>query len=198
MQRKMTAMMIVATLFLVAASGCDESDLVAVRLELAGDLSGKVTTRSLKRPSGAGPLESSTSGVDWKDRVDIQSATGDFASLSGLSVADIKFAGDPGSKLLTVTIPLGSGASWPEAFTISNEDQRKKAAATFDATGSAKKVGATVKIVVTLPGEVVAHGAQPSIAGLKEEVDKKEASIVIPVKKALSENGEITWQITWK
>jgi hypothetical protein len=51
--------------------GCDESDVVAARVELKADLSGKVTTCSLVLPTGAGAVESGseTSGCRVRPHV---------------------------------------------------------------------------------------------------------------------------------
>ena len=182
-----------------ALAGCDESDAVAIRIDLKGDLSGRVTTRSLVRPEAGGAVEQASSGVVWADRVTLVASQGSFGDLSALGIEDIAFAGGQaeGLNFLKVTVPLGEAIKWPDSFTIADIEARKRAAATFDPEGNAKKVGATLKIEIELPSTAVGHGATPAMAGLKEEVDKRIATLVVPVDKARAEQGEIVWHLTW-
>ena len=35
------------------------------------------------------------------------------------------------------------------------------------------------------------------MAGLKEEADKRVATLIIPIDKARASQGEIIWHVTW-
>lgn len=77
-------------------TGCSESDIVSVRIQLNTDLSGTITTSSLQVPSAGGALERRSSGVNWNNRLNVVIAASAFSNLGELRLEDIQLAGCTG------------------------------------------------------------------------------------------------------
>jgi hypothetical protein len=183
------------------AAGCDESDVVSVRIRLKEDLSGTIVTTSLLVPADAGPVERSSNGVTWSDRVNVVGAAGGFENLSALALGDILFACGVlagGACYLQVTLPRGPDARWPKTFVPLADVEQRRLGPIFDPSGRAKGIGSNLKLWIELPAPALAHGLVPSATGARQSVEGNEASLVVPVDTARIGGRPLVWQITWK
>ena len=180
---------------------CDESDAVAVRIQLRPDFSGTLTASSLVRPpeGAAQPLE--TRGVTWKSRIDLRCATGDFARISDLGLSDATLTageGEGGLCFVRLSLPRGPGIHWARELVPLDAAERKTASSAFDPTGQVTEVGATVKFEVTLPSSVIGNGVTPRPRGTKFKGDGNVATLTVPVETALAQGDPIVWHLTWQ
>jgi hypothetical protein len=185
----------------VLCVGCDESDVVAIRVRLQGDFSGEVATSSVRIPEPAAPMEHVTAGIEWDDRLDMVCARGTFANLGDLSVEDITFeVGHAGEKLnyLEVTLPRGPEARWPRTLVQLSEEERVAAAKTLDPTGRLREVGGLVKIEIELDERVVGHGITVRARGAKEKAEGSKATLVVPIESSLEAEEPLVWHLTWR
>lgn len=190
----------ICALLLLCAS-CSESDIVGIRIQLSSDLSGTISISSLQTPREGGPLESSSAGVDWQDRVSLVLASGSFPKLSALRIAEISFQGGTtpeGINYVLVTLPRGPNVRWAKALSSLSPEDRKKAAAIFDPQGKLRAIGSVVKLRIDLPGQVVAHGLSPLPRGCEEAADKDRAELLVPVEVALKSGDAMKWHLTWQ
>ncbi len=184
----------------LSASGCDETDLVSIRIWLKSDHSGTIATSNLLFPADAGPLERASQGAVWQDRVNVACAAGTFDDLSKLRIEDIVFeaGGTPGGfSFVQVTLPRGPGVRWPGALSPGSTADRERVTKVFDPTGKAKNVGSRIKLEIHLPARVAAHGTPPNAPESEEEIDKERASLLLPLDTALKGNDPLVWHLTW-
>jgi hypothetical protein len=183
--------------------GCEESDLVSLRLRLQTDLAGTLTTSSLLVPAEPGALANGTSGVAWGAKLNVVCATGAFQQVDRLRVGEITFtAHGPGDQtgFLRVEIPRGPNLQWHKLLAPA-EPERKAAVEALDADGKASSIGSVVKLVVELPGAVVGHGAGVAggrLRGLQEEVDRQVATLIVPLAEARREGPPVVWHLSWQ
>jgi hypothetical protein len=182
-------------------SACDETDAVAVRVRLKDDLSGSVRTSGLALPAGEGAIQQASEGAEWGSRVQMICATGTFADVTKLKVADIGFnagTGGQGIGFAQVSIPRGPGVRWPGAFVPLSAEERKSVASALDPTGRSEAVGATIKIEVELPSAVVGNGVIGKVRGTKTTTEGPVATLVIPVESMTTEGDPLVWHLTWQ
>jgi hypothetical protein len=183
------------------AAGCGEQDLTSIRLSLNDDGSGRITVVSVEAPDQGFAVEGASSGVSWSRRVSVNASAGEFSDATALEVADIDFhwgVGDEGMGRLKVVVPLGSERRWVRTIAPITENQRTELAETFDPTGAVKTVGASVRIVVELPGNVVSSGAVPARGGTAASHKKNTATLTVPVDFKAPHREAIVWHITWQ
>jgi hypothetical protein len=182
-------------------NGCDETDLVAVRLWVEPDLSGRLATSSVSIPEPGRPPAVRAAGVAWKERLDVASAVGDFGSLAELQVEDIVFrAGQAGERLvwIEVELPRGPDARWPRALVPLSQDERRGVAQAVDPSGRLKEVGGTVKLEIHLPSRVIGHGMNTRPRGAKEKAEGEIATLLVPIERALVDEEPLLWHVTWE
>jgi hypothetical protein len=139
-------------------------------------------------------------------------ASGQFDDITQLKVEDISFAGGAtkdDSGYVQVRLPRGAAALWPNVVVNASSDQLKKAADTFVSSGNLN-LGSTLKIVIQLPGRLVAQGTKPQLRGVKtsvndieEEPDKTKAAdrvamLTVPLATARKEQGSLVWHVMWQ
>jgi hypothetical protein len=199
-------MRVLLPLVLVAAAvvpvqSCDETDVVSIRVQLAADGSGTVTTSSLSLPAEGGPAEAALPGVSFTGRAALTCVTGTFADVTRLRVADLAFSHGrtaDGTTFLRVTMPRGPDARWVKLMSPAPPEDRQKAAEAFALAGNAKKSGSSIKLVVDLPKPVIAHGIFPRARGTSEAVDDRNAQVTVPVETVLAAGEPLIWQLTWQ
>jgi hypothetical protein len=182
-------------------AGCDENDLVSLRIRVNEDGSGTLVTSALANPAGPGAVEQGGRGVAWRDRLSLECASGAFDSIGKLAVEDLVFSSSGGgesSHSIEIALPCGPEAKWLRTFVPLSVDERKRLAPLFDPTGNVKSIGAKIKIVIDLPVAPTAHGVLPIVNGVKESVDGQEATLLVPVDTALASTRSMTWQLTWR
>lgn len=186
----------VAVAGLLALGACSDSDVVGMYIALTPSGSGSITTHSLQVPDVPGPAEQGIRRVDWQERVGLYSSRGNFKDITEVRIGEIRFQLD--GRHLTITIPRGQGVSWYKTLAPSSEEERKRAAKTFDPTGKAKSVGTTVKIEIELPGSAVAVGLMPTnVRGVETAKDKKRVTVWLPLSALRQEGDDFRWEVTW-
>ena len=188
-------------LALVLLAGCDETDVVALRLSVAEDLSGTVRTSALSRPPEPGPVTHAIEGVEWDSEVEVVAAAGRFSALDGLRIADISIkagASDDGLSYLRISLPRGENVRWARTFVPLSVDERQRAAVAIDPSGKSKDVGSTIKLEVELPREVVGNGLSGRTRGTRNKTEGEVATLVVPIDIALSAGDPIVWHLTWQ
>ena len=91
---------------------------------------------------------------------------------AALSVENIVFergSNGPREGYVQVTLPLGPEARWPQILATAEPDELEAASRTVDPTGKVK-LGKVFKVVLTLPGRVVAQGTRPETCHMKTKV----------------------------
>jgi hypothetical protein len=183
------------------AAGCDESDVVSVRIRLAQDLSGRIATSCVRIPDPAAPMEHISAGVTWQSRLHVVTALGTFASLSDVRIEDITFAAQSAGETLNsleVVLPRGPDARWPRVLVPLSEDERRQAAETLDLSGRMRAVGSEVKIEIELPSRVIGHGLSARAHGAKEKTEADTATLIVPLAGALEQDEPLIWNLTWR
>ena len=186
---------------LAALPACDETDAVAVRVKLRDDFSGTVRTSGLALPQADGAVEQASEGAVWGSRVEMVCATGTFAEVSKLKVADISFsagAGGQGIGYAQVSIPRGPDVRWPGAFVPLSEEERKSVAGALDPTGKSEAVGATIKLEFELPSAVVGNGVIGKVRGTKTTAEGPLATIIVPIEAMRAPGDPLVWHLTWQ
>jgi hypothetical protein len=199
------------TTFLLIAVGCDESDVVAIRVRMEDHTRGSLVVNSLEVPTQAGPVEAASSGVAWEHRVNLVCASGQFDDVTKLEVEDITFSGGStgqDSGFLQIRLPTGSAARWPGTVAAAEPKKLNEATKAF-APPRTLKIGKTLKIVVELPGRVVAQGTKPDLQQIKTSLDDLEgaknraraadrvATLVVPLEFAREDRGMVVWHLMW-
>lgn len=197
--RTLRAALCALSLSFVAA--CDETDTVSVRLTVARDFSGRVTTSALRIPAPATPMEHDGQGVQWDSRVQLVATSGTFAKLSDLVFEDVEFdAGPSGDRLdyAEVVLPRGKDARWPRNLVPLSEEERVRAASTLDPEGAHPDAGRLVKFELSLPGRVIGHGLTARAHGAKEKAEGNVATLTIPIESTLDDEKPLVWHVTWR
>jgi hypothetical protein len=188
-------------LALISLGGCDETDLVAIRIHLREDLGGTVTTSALAQPSADGAIQSQSHGASWESRVDVACAAGRFDKLSDLKLADLSFtAGEAGQGIyfIKVVLPRGANVQWPRALVPLSSDERTRASAALDPSGKSKGIGAMIKLEIELPAAVVSSGLTGRTRGTKVTSEAQVATLLVPFETATTEGESMTWHLTWQ
>ena len=203
---------ILLTISTTILSGCDESEVVSIRIRLDDHRRGHIVVNSLQVPTGVGPVESSGAGISWQHRVNLVSASGRFDDLSQLRIEDLSFSAgstDEQSGFVQVRIPRGEDARWPNVMTLARPGEIKEAAHAFGASGHSK-LGTTLKIMIELPGHVVAQGTKPQLRQIKtkvldlDQIDNQNkvrdrvATLLIPLKIVRQAEDAIVWHVMWQ
>ena len=201
MLRRLIDLCLCLSLFLLA--GCEEEDIVSLRIRVAADLSGSLTTSGLALPATAGAVESAGNGIAWIDRANVITASGSFKDLSEVQVGEIRFhyQHDGELNVLEVNLPRGEDVAWVRAFVpavLDDPARRSSMSRSLDPEGQAKRLGTTVKLVLELPADIVASGINPRARRLKQETDHGHAELIVPVEVALGEGPPIRWHLTWE
>ncbi len=182
-------------------AGCDETDLVAIRIRLREDLSGTVMTSALAKPTADGAMQAESQGAAWESRVDVACASGKFDSLSALKLADLSFSSgqaEGGLHFVKVTLPRGDQARWPRALMPLSADERTRAASALDPSGKSPNVGTVIKIEIELPAPVVSSGLTGKTRGTKASSEAEVATLVVPFETATTAGESIHWHVTWQ
>jgi len=192
--------------------GCDEPDVVAIRILMADHSRGTIVTHCLQAPSEQGPVELATSGVVWQNRINLVCASGEFENIARLKVQDISFTGGQApdnSGYIQVHLPRGVAARWPKIVVDATSDQLEQAADTF-APSRNLNLGSTLTILVQLPGHLVAQGTKPELRGVKTSVDDLEGEpdktkavdrvvmLTVPLATAQKGEGSLVWHVMWQ
>lgn len=198
----------------VAVAGCDDSDVIALRITVEQHGGGTILINSVQVPETAGPVERATNGVQWSQRVNLVAASGSFSDLSALRVEDLAFhqgSTGTGEGFVQVTIPLGKAAKWPGVLAAAEPADLADASLALDPSGKVT-IGRKFKIMMTLPGRVVAQGTRPetrqakmktldAVAAGDDDVDAENenrvASLVLPLGLARAASGNLTWHVMW-
>ncbi|MHC4948219.1 MAG: hypothetical protein ACYTG1_08150 [Planctomycetota bacterium] len=181
-------------------SACDETDLTSIRITVNPDGTGEIRASTVGVPDTPARVEDRTGGVTWSERVALHAASGRFDDVRALTIADIGFeyeVSERGTGQLVVTLPRGPDAEWPVTIAPADEDRRRRAAAAFDETGRLEALGAKIRVVVEVPGDIAGSGALPARARVDTKHDKREATLTVPVEYALGPGDPIEWHITW-
>ncbi len=188
-------------LAVVSLGGCDETDLVAIRIRLREDLGGTVTTSALAQPTADGAIQAQSHGAAWESRVDVACAAGRFDKLSDLKLADLSFiAGEAGDGLyfIKVVLPRGENAQWPRALVPLSTEERTRASSAIDPSGKSKSIGSVIKLEIELPRAVVSSGLTGKTRGTKATSEAEVATLVIPLETAMTAGESMTWHLTWQ
>lgn len=181
--------------------GCDETDAAALRLSVDDDLSGTITASALELPATGGRAVEATQGAEWDARVGVVSNHGTFAELGRLVIADIVCTGgmDPsGMGRASLTLPRGETAQWPRVLVPMNAEERAKAAKAFDPSGKTAQVGATLKLEITLPANVLGNALSGKSRGVRVSAEGEVATLLVPIETALSAGDPLIWHLTWQ
>ncbi len=185
----------------VLCAACDETDVVAVRLHVNRDFSGTLSASALEKAGEATRPPISGAGMNWKSRVNLLCATGEFARLGQLTLSDLSLSageGEGGLCFLRVSLPRGTDVHWARELVPLNSTERKDATAAFDPSGAADDVGSTLKFEVTLPADAIGNGVTGRTRGTKVKAEGNVATLVVPVETALSPGDPIVWHLTWQ
>ncbi len=181
-------------------AGCDEEDLTSIRVSVNADGSGTIMASAVAVPQEPTGIERGTVGATWSDRVTVTAAVGTFDSLTQLVVGGISFNHDvsaSGMMTLSVVLPLGAETQWAKMISPMSPAQRGESARAFDRAGKIKSLGATLKMVIELPNEVVSTGVTPRLSGVSPSNKHNTAVLLIPVDTALEATGSLRWHLTW-
>lgn len=193
-----------ATLLCAALlAACSGGELVGVHIDLQKDGSGKVTTRALVA-GRAEAAEMRATGVTWNGTATLVSRQGTFAKihelgLGGATNQGMRFS-TPGADdrpSLRVFLQRGPDAGWVTEL-VPDETERKAMAQIYDPTGKTREIGDTLRLEVSLPGDVVTSGVLPAGRGIEASREGRRAVLLIPVRTALTGDGEMVWDISWR
>lgn len=187
-----------ATLLL---AGCGEEDATSVKITLNPGGGGEVLASSLSIPAQPGPVESGSSGAAWSARAVVNVAKGTFADINALKIADLSFeVVGTSQEMLVVTLPRGTSARWPVTLSIPDVGTRAQATGALDpgAKQRASRFGTTVKLEVTLPGNVVATGVNGKTAAIQATFDERTATLLVPVDEAFKSGEPLRWHVSWE
>ncbi|MGQ0627852.1 MAG: hypothetical protein ACT4PL_07100 [Phycisphaerales bacterium] len=193
-------------------SGCGEEEVSSIRITLKDDLSGTLSSRSVTIPSAANPpaVEGATQGVTWGARGEVVMATGTFADLSALKIADITFECDGKNPMAArVLVPRGPQAQWPKLLTVTDRELRERTAAALAPEVKRPTAGSVLTIAVKLPPgmRAVTSGVKGLGRGLNATMESTLVTLTVPVEVALgagqSEPNKIvteplSWHFTWE
>lgn len=196
--RPLLALLSLATLALCSCSG---AQLVGVHIDLRKDGTGLVTTRALMEP-GPGPVESKAQGVSWNAKhAGIACSQGSFPDIKALKLGDgsIRFDAELGDVRpnLRVFLKRGPDAEWVRELVPTLAEERRAMAKLYDPTGRTNEIGDTLRIEVSVPGEVFASGVRPAGRGIEAAHEGKRAYLLVPVRTALDAGDELEWSFSW-
>lgn len=184
---------------LLALSACSGGELVGVHVLLHKDGAGLVTTRALVTPI-PGSSEAQAQGVDWQGRAGVACSQGTFRDIELLKLGDggIVFDADlaDARQNMRVKVKRGPDASWVKAL-VPDLEARRKMAKIYDPTGRTHEIGDTLRIEVSVPGEVFASGVRPAGRGVEAASEGKRAYLLIPVRTALEAGEDLEWSFSW-
>jgi hypothetical protein len=192
------ALLALAAAFLPA---CSQSDASSMRLTIRPDLSAEILTSSVAvREARDGPVQSVTSAADWKAAGTLVLARAECPDISKLNLGGITFAASVrgGAPMIRITIPRGSAAKWAGAFTVTDQEARKAAARILDPNAKASSIGESIKIQVTVPGQVISAGTDNKERGINSSYEETQATLMIPAERAVQDGKPIIWDITWR
>ncbi len=181
--------------------GCDEDDVVFIRIEMNDDLSGTLTTCGVRIPDGSTDFGGGVGGVKWETRARLECATGSFSRLEDLRIGDLTFSGgvlDDGFSYMKATLPRGSSASWPRELLPETIAERRAALLALDPKGRAGRIGTSIKLEILLPGTMVSQGVQPVLPGVEVEKEKNKSIVVFPLKRVTEEGDPVVCHLTWQ
>jgi len=194
------AALVAILLPLLVLPGCEEADVIFLKIDLRADLSGTFTVCGVEVPEEAPGYASETEGVHLSTAARLTCAGGTFDSISGVRFGDLTFSAvavDGGTTLLQVTLPRGKDASWARLLVPMDEEKRRDTLKILDPKGRAGRVGAMVKLEITVAGRVVSRGVQPILVGVEENYQGGTCSLVVPVARVQEGGKDITWHLTW-
>ena len=181
-------------------TSCSGGELVGVHVTLQKDGSGLVTTRTLMEPTTTSATESRTQGVTWNGRASLFCAQGSFQQINDLKLGNggVKFMAELGDARpnLRVFLQRGPTADWVKDL-VPEQAARQKMAKVYDPTGRTKEIGDTVRVEISVPGEVFASGVRPSGRGIEAAHEGKRAYLLIPVRTALEAGEQLEWSVSW-
>ncbi len=154
----------------------------------------------MSKPDDSTAVENATSGVDWGDRVTVKVSAGKFTSLSSVSVAGISFnrsVDDADVWTLKVVLPLEPDRDWADTLASIPQDRREALAEVYDPDGKLRTIGASLKIVVELPGEVGSQSTIPDKRRIAGSYKSNTATLIVPVDVIGQPYRSITWNVTW-
>lgn len=196
--RTSTLSLVLALLPSIAA--CQDSDAAALRIRLQADLSGEINASALSLPEDPAPLESASSGVEWRDRARLLFSAGRFEHLSKLAIEDLRFSPSTtpeGLTVLRIVLPRGEQARWYKLFTTAEAERRQRLVRALDPEGRADKIGAQVKVVIRTPSPISSSGLRPSVRGAKAEHGKEEATLTVSLEALQAGEAELVWDVVW-
>lgn len=183
----------------LALAACSGGELVGVHVLLQKDGAGLVTTRALVVPT-PGAAEAEAQGVDWQSRAGIACAQGSFRDIKTLKLGDggIVFDADlaDARQNMRVKVQRGPDAAWVKAL-VPDLESRRKMAKVYDPTGRTHEIGDTLRLEVSVPGEVFASGVRPAGRGVEAAQEGKRAYLLIPVRTALEAGEALEWSFSW-
>ncbi len=194
--QRLLALLVLASLFFCSCSG---GELVGVHVALQKDGSGTVTMRGLTTPP-ASAAEAEAQGVQWSGRAGVTCAQGTFKEVKALKLGDggIRFDAELGDARpsLRVFLKRGPDTAWVKAL-VPDVAERRKMAKIYDPSGRTNEIGDTLRIEVSVPGEVFASGVRPAGRGVEAAHEGKRAYLLIPVRSALEAGDEFEWSFSW-
>jgi hypothetical protein len=186
---------------LLLLCACSGNELVGVHIALAKDGSGVLTTRSLLDPRTASPTEARAQGVTWGARAALHCVQGRFQQLANVRLGDggLRFSASLGDEMprLRTYVQRGVTAEWMRAL-VPDQVARRAMAKVYDPTGKTNEIGDAIRLEVTLPGDVVSSGVQPSGRGVEATHERNRAYLIVPVKTAQEAGDELIWDVSWR
>ncbi len=179
-------------------AGCGEEDAASVKIKLNGDLSGTINTSTVSIPASS-PVEGATKGSTWNNRGQIVMASGTFANISNLQVADITFeCKGPEPIFMRVSLPRGPQAKWPGVLGVTDETARQTAAKALVPESKNSQIGAVTSIRIKLPAgfKVIGSAVSGAGRGLSASMEDDTAIITVPVAAAMTAGEPLVWHIT--
>lgn len=187
---------------------CDEADATSVKITLAADLSGTIVTSSVVSQS-AGPAEGAISGggVAWDSRGGVVVSRGTFKDVKGLTLGEVTFAmgdfaGKGAGKTMKVILPRGPGVKWPAMLAPMDEKARMGTASALDQAAVDEKrastIGQSVKITIRTPGKPTGSMVNVSARGVDASSDRKEVTLVVPLRVVMEAGPALEWVVGWE
>lgn len=189
------------SLLLLPLVACSGGELVGIHINLAADGSGKLTTRALSpdRPESSHDLAGA--GVQWNGTASLVSRQGTFKAIQDVHLGDdgIRFSKVEHEErpALRVFIPRGPQAQWVKSL-VPDQAGRKALAQVYDPTGKTREVGDTLRLEIQVPSDVVTSGVLPAGRGIEATREGRRAVLLIPVRTALENHGDLVWDLSWR
>lgn len=177
-------------------AACSDAEPIGIHIKIAADGTAVVTCRSLQLVNVPGPMESGTSGVEWKERAQLFASRGDVAKLADLRIYDLEWKRTADTSL-RLSCPRGSNAKWHTLLAPPPEG-RASAAAALDPARPAAAIGETIRIEVEAPSDVTAVGHAPQARMVKSDKDGRRGILWIPVETARASGDPIVFDVSWR